>query len=592
MTFLPIVERELRVAARRRSTYWTRACVAGGALLLFGGVFGILSLQRAGMGGQTGPILFSIFSWLAFISVCAAGVLLTFDSMSEEKREGTIGLLFLTDLRGYDVVLGKLLASSLQASYGLLAAFPILGITFLIGGVTGVEFWRLALVLCNTLFFSLALGVCVSTISRDAQRAMTAAVLLMLVLSVGFPVIDLALSGWDNTKFVPRLSYLSPSHGFTQAGQLRPMGLTLNLCLVHGSGWLLLGLASFLVPRAWHEKADNLSGTGSRGYRFRFGSPAKRAALRRRWLEVNPIRWLAARELWLGRFMWIFWGIMLLLAVALAVDVPVREDAYGVGTLLYYIGGFVLKLWLVSQACRFFLEGKRSGLLELLLTSPLPPAQIVRGQAWALWRRFVSPTLLLVCAQGLLIVLQTQMMMKNMARVAGTAATSATTASVFDDFVFAQIIAGAGGVVTFVTGLFALAWFGMWMGVTSKKINPAILKTLVLVDFLPAIVLTFLQGLLMLTATSARTSMWLPSLVPIIVQVLLDLVFMQVARRRLLRRFRESVLSALGVSSGGRPLTPPPLPPVLEPCPEPAEGLPSAAPRPTPGEDASTSTPQ
>ena len=135
-----------------------------------------------------------------------------------------------------------------------------------------------------------------------------------------------------------------------------------------------------------------------------------------------------------------------------------------------------------------------------------------------MWRRFVSPTLLLVCAQGLLIVVQTQMM-KNMARVAGTAATPATTTSVFDDFVFAQIIAGAGGVVTFVTGLFALAWFGMWMGVTSKKINPAILKTLVLVDFLPAIVLTFLQGLLMFTAASARTSMWLPSLVPIIVQV-------------------------------------------------------------------------
>jgi hypothetical protein len=32
-----------------------------------------------------------------------------------EKREGTIGLLIFTDLRGHEVVLGKLLATSLRA---------------------------------------------------------------------------------------------------------------------------------------------------------------------------------------------------------------------------------------------------------------------------------------------------------------------------------------------------------------------------------------------------------------------------------------------------------------------------------------------
>jgi len=32
MTFLPIVERELRVAARRRGTYWTRWFAAAGMI--------------------------------------------------------------------------------------------------------------------------------------------------------------------------------------------------------------------------------------------------------------------------------------------------------------------------------------------------------------------------------------------------------------------------------------------------------------------------------------------------------------------------------------------------------------------------------
>ena len=37
MTFLPIVGRELRVAARRRGTYWNRAVSALAAILVFGG---------------------------------------------------------------------------------------------------------------------------------------------------------------------------------------------------------------------------------------------------------------------------------------------------------------------------------------------------------------------------------------------------------------------------------------------------------------------------------------------------------------------------------------------------------------------------
>ena len=37
MTFLPIVERELRVAARRRGTYWNRALAALSAILVFAG---------------------------------------------------------------------------------------------------------------------------------------------------------------------------------------------------------------------------------------------------------------------------------------------------------------------------------------------------------------------------------------------------------------------------------------------------------------------------------------------------------------------------------------------------------------------------
>ena len=41
MTFLPIVERELRVAARRAATHWTRLCAALATLTLWLLGFGI-----------------------------------------------------------------------------------------------------------------------------------------------------------------------------------------------------------------------------------------------------------------------------------------------------------------------------------------------------------------------------------------------------------------------------------------------------------------------------------------------------------------------------------------------------------------------
>ena len=105
-------------------------------------------------------------------------------AFAREKREDTLGLLFLTDLKGYDVALGKFLGRSLNALYGLLALLPVLGLPLLLGGVTGREFWRMALALVNALLFSLALGLAVSAVARDSQRAMGCTVIAVCVLPV------------------------------------------------------------------------------------------------------------------------------------------------------------------------------------------------------------------------------------------------------------------------------------------------------------------------------------------------------------------------------------------------------------------------
>src|SRR5690348_14734676 len=140
MSLLPIVRRELRVASLRRSTYrirwWT-------ALLAIGiSFFSLVLAQVNPAHGAAGGLAFGLLAWGAFGLCLLSGVFLTVDVLSEEKRGGTLGLLFLTDLKGYDVVLGKFMAQWLNAFYGLLAVLPALALPLLLGGVTGGQFWR------------------------------------------------------------------------------------------------------------------------------------------------------------------------------------------------------------------------------------------------------------------------------------------------------------------------------------------------------------------------------------------------------------------------------------------------------------------
>jgi ABC-type transport system involved in cytochrome c biogenesis permease component len=250
--FLPIAERELRVAARRRSTYWLRFAMPLGLLVLAIWVF--LANQRDSQ-REIGMMIFYLLTGGLTLYALTAGLRSTADSLAEEKRDGTLGLLFLTDLRGYDVVIGKLLANSLSVFYGVLAVLPILAIPLLMGGVAGAEFGRLALVLVNTLFFSLCAGMLASALCQQA-RAATAATLAIILLDrgrhsgAGAAGVEAALLAGQlsgNPFLCPARS--SPTWRAWIMMYKRGVGPTgfLVTGLVHLCGWLFLALASRIV---------------------------------------------------------------------------------------------------------------------------------------------------------------------------------------------------------------------------------------------------------------------------------------------------------------------------------------------------------
>ncbi len=512
MNFLPIAERELRVAARKRATFWIRLSAALLTLIIAAAMLVIFSNAGAPTPNK-GQVLFLILAWMAFAYAFAAGVFLTADSLSEEKREGTLGLLFLTDLRGYDVVLGKLAATSLHAVYGVVAAFPVLAISLMLGGLLASQFWAGLLAILNMLFVSLAVGMLASTFAREALPAMNITVALLSAL-VGLPyLIDAGLADWNGTKFAIQTGVVATLHPLLIVTAGIRGSYWSSLLLSHAAGWLCLALAAWRVRRHWQEQPVKIKTAKTRSVARSTDEAQRRSD--------EPIVWLASRS---KRFrLWILlpvFGATTMISLLLVDTRPVLMTiALGLANFL----GLLLFLWMTAHATRFFGDGVRTGAFELILCTPMPPSEIVRGQWIAYMRTFAVPLMFLIAVEQILTSIQWA--------GSGIAANAYAIASQINS------------AVTSITTAGALGSFGMWMGLRSRRPHMAVIKTFVLVFILPAIAISIVQMILMITVsfTGLVGRQVLGPAITCLLWVLKDAAFILWARHNLYRHFREGV---------------------------------------------------
>jgi ABC-type transport system involved in multi-copper enzyme maturation permease subunit len=479
MTFLPIVARELRIAARRPGTYWVRSGAAL-AILVIGTWFFVMNQRQATQVIAMG--LFSILTGSAVLYCLLSGVWFTSDCLSEEKREGTLGLLFLTDLKGYDVVFGKLVATSLNGFYAVLAAVPILALPLLLGGVTGGEFARMALVVVNTLFFSLAVGICVSAMSRSPRKAMVTTFLIILFFTAGLP----ACGEWRSVAAkapVPGKAWLMPSTGFSyylafdapyKAGAHE---FWWSVAVIHALGWMALALASLIAPRAWQDRP-----AGAQTLRWRerwrgwsYGNLTERAGFRRRLLKRNAYFWLAARARLRPAYVWAVLGLVAcgwVWGLARSGRDWLDEMTYVLTGLLLNV---IIKVWFALEAGRSLAEDRRQGALELLLSTPLTENDILRGQMLALKRQFRGPVVVVLLVFFLFAM----------------AASSATLSRQEPQDQILWVLFWAAAMVMLVADLLALYWVGMWAGLTARNPTRAVAANLGRILVLPWLALGF-----------------------------------------------------------------------------------------------------
>lgn len=475
MTFLPIVQRELRAASRRPSTHHIRCWTA---VLAIGASF-IASLAATPLPGVARIVnaLFGVQTGCAFGLSLLAGVFLTSDCLSEEKREGTLGLLLLTDLKSYDIVLGKFVATSLSALYCLLALLPVTAVPLLLGGVTLGEFWRMALALVNAMFFSLAAGLCVSAFVNDYARALGCTLALVVLTAAGLPALAALGAGLHLGAEWFCFALASPFYPFAWAGETSYVthrsAYWATLSASHLLGWSFLGLASVALARLWpNSKAWFL------GWRRKPQAQAPRTAraLRRRRrarnLPFDPVRCLIGDGILVQ---WMVWAIVAGSAV-LVCDGRLWPSQ----PILDYPGGakilaFLFKALVAFQACRFFVETRRNGALELLLCSPLRNAELIAAQWRALRRIFLWPLVAFLLLRVVTVIspLPGATMSGGVPPTAGN-----------------LMETGFLGTFFLAVGLFAdilaAGWFGMWLALTMKRPVLAPALTILFVLVLPA----------------------------------------------------------------------------------------------------------
>ncbi len=409
MRFLSVADRELRSAARQKATYRTRWITAA---LFFGLLVWLLWAFHGFTNRRAAPQIFEVFSVLTFLYCLFLAAARTADCISSERREGTLGLLFLTNLNSAEIIAGKLCSSALASVYGLMAIFPMLALPLLMGGITFAHFARAVVGLLNGILFALAAGFLASVLCKRQFIAIGLAMGLMIGVGGGFMLAAAAADSYGPTRpLAPGLAGLSPLYCVVAAAGARFLGPNRywqSAAAVAGISLGCLGLTVLLLARTWRDRPTSFRARRGLWFwrRSERSASARSTALRRRLLAINPVFWLAARQPVSAP---VFMALAVVLTlITVYVTAPVFGRATGGGTASPVLGH--LFAWLCTglaihalvlyyaamSASQRLAEDRHTGALELLLGTPIEEGTISRGLWLAYARKMLFPALLAV----------------------------------------------------------------------------------------------------------------------------------------------------------------------------------------------------
>ena len=390
----PVVERELRVALLRRRAHeqWIAAAWIGGAITCIY----LLSLAMADpFVGTSGRGLFRCLFALQLFLIVGRGFKLTADLFSEERRDGTLGLLVLTGMKPLEIFSGKLLGAALLTAHAMLGTLPYMAVPFLAGGVTGFQFVAALVTLLNVLLFCISLGLLASIASQEGGHARVISLAIATSLCLVAPLMYWTANQFAGVTPLAKI-WLTLSPGFAPwlvwkgftGGSTQPFWTACGVTWLYSL--LCLLIAACLLDRTWRDSPDEFARRRPvwRWQDWRRGSSAWRRRLKAHLLEQQPFAWLIARNRRLVLPAWLFVGLVALgwvgILAVLGRNRPVIVASI-IASIVLHQG---LNWFLAYSAALPMSEERQSRGFEVLLTTPLKVESIIAGQQSALALQF------------------------------------------------------------------------------------------------------------------------------------------------------------------------------------------------------------
>ena len=379
----PLVARELRSQSRSKGSFVLRSLLAVGLLapMALMGLTGELKY----LGGRG---FFGFLSHVVFYSLMLLGPLITAGCITAEKEEGTLGLLFLSPLRSFDIVAGKFAANFLRLVAIAVVGMPALATTLLLGGVTWQQITGAGICIMSLLVVTVGVTVLASAVCVKTRTATGLA--FAYIALVNFGVWILAL--WIEDKFkvnvpdwillVSAADSMSEQFAWTRQNYLAWAGWTLAVGCAQSLLFLLI--ASWWLPRT-------LASTGVEGRwkwrRFLQKRFAFENAWNQRLRHRNPLLWLEARQISLtGRILIASVGVGGLLLWFDHEGMSSRNAIWTAFALAIPIH-ILLTALTVGNICREVAGELHMGHLQLLLCTPILERDILRSKLKGSWLR-------------------------------------------------------------------------------------------------------------------------------------------------------------------------------------------------------------
>lgn len=189
----PILSWELTAVGRRQRYFWIRAAYS--ALLLFmlwsvyQGVFAFQFGSSARQFQHFATVFYGSFSLAQITMVLLLTPAYVATAIAVEKQTRTIEYLLATDLRNYEIVLGKVFARFFNVTVLIISALPIVACAMMFGSIDPLHIVVITLISVACAFSTASLAMLVSIHSSDTRAAIVQSyvalgLLLMLPLFV------------------------------------------------------------------------------------------------------------------------------------------------------------------------------------------------------------------------------------------------------------------------------------------------------------------------------------------------------------------------------------------------------------------------